>query len=133
MLWHATCFMPAPLVDAPSARAQELWRLGPCVWERGHSARSKAVMPVPVVVALNACPQELWRLDLSTWEWDHLPGKGGPSARSGHRMVLYKGKAILFGGYYDTGRDMRCRGKRARPSFSMPSARGQANAILAGT
>mmetsp|Transcript_4365 Transcript_4365/g.11848 ORF Transcript_4365/g.11848 Transcript_4365/m.11848 type:complete len:564 (-) Transcript_4365:268-1959(-) len=51
--------------------------------------------------------KELWRLDLSTWEWDHLPGKGGPSARSGHRMALYKGKAILFGGYYDNGRDMR--------------------------
>ena len=52
--------------------------------------------------------QELWRLDLSTWEWDHLPGKGGPSARSGHRMALYKGKVVMFGGYYDTGRDMRC-------------------------
>ncbi|KAF5841296.1 hypothetical protein DUNSADRAFT_13569 [Dunaliella salina] len=51
--------------------------------------------------------KELWRLDLSSWEWDHLPSKGGPSARSGHRMALHKAKAILFGGYYDNGRDMR--------------------------
>jgi hypothetical protein len=32
--------------------------------------------------------QDLWRLDLTTWEWDCLPSKGGPSARSGHRMAI---------------------------------------------
>lgn len=52
--------------------------------------------------------QELWRLDLGSWEWDQLPLKGSPSARSGHRMVAHKGRIILFGGYYDTGREMRC-------------------------
>ena len=51
--------------------------------------------------------QDLWRLDLSSWEWDALPSKGGPSARSGHRMVAYKGKAILFGGFFDNGKEVR--------------------------
>ena len=27
----------------------------------------------------------------------------GPSARSGHRMVLYKHKILVFGGFYDSG------------------------------
>jgi hypothetical protein len=51
--------------------------------------------------------KDLWRLELSTWRWDQLPAKGGPSPRSGHRMAVYKTKAILFGGYYDNGRDMK--------------------------
>eukprot|EP00877_Chromochloris_zofingiensis_P007071 jgi/Chrzof1/2617/Cz11g22180.t1 len=51
--------------------------------------------------------RDLWRLSLSDYEWDQLPVKGGPSARSGHRMVLYKNKAILFGGFYDTGVDVK--------------------------
>ncbi|KAJ9507167.1 hypothetical protein QJQ45_004829 [Haematococcus lacustris] len=51
--------------------------------------------------------KELWRLDLTNWSWDALPCKSGPSGRSGHRMVAYKNKVLLFGGYYDNGRDMR--------------------------
>ncbi|GAX74960.1 hypothetical protein CEUSTIGMA_g2406.t1 [Chlamydomonas eustigma] len=53
--------------------------------------------------------KELWRLDMSTWEWDHIPQKGGscPTARSGHRMVVHKGRAILFGGFYDNGKEVR--------------------------
>lgn len=51
--------------------------------------------------------RDLWRLDLSSHEWDQLPLKGGPSARSGHRMVYHKGKALLFGGFYDNGRDVK--------------------------
>lgn len=51
--------------------------------------------------------KDLWRLDLTTWEWDCLPIKGGPTARSGHRMVLYKTKALLFGGFYDTGKEVK--------------------------
>lgn len=54
-----------------------------------------------------SCLQELWRLDLSTWEWDQLPCKAGPTGRSGHRMAVHKGKVVLFGGYYDNGRDMK--------------------------
>ncbi|KIZ00809.1 Kelch domain-containing protein 4 [Monoraphidium neglectum] len=51
--------------------------------------------------------RDLWRLDLSTHEWDSLPTRGGPSARSGHRMALHKNKAILFGGFYDTGSEVK--------------------------
>lgn len=50
---------------------------------------------------------DLWRLELSSWIWEKLPTKGGPSARSGHRMVLHKGKLLLFGGFYDTGRETK--------------------------
>uniref|UniRef100_A0A383WDZ9 DUF4110 domain-containing protein n=1 Tax=Tetradesmus obliquus TaxID=3088 RepID=A0A383WDZ9_TETOB len=51
--------------------------------------------------------RDLWRLDLSTNEWDQLPLKGGPSARSGHRIAVHKGRALLFGGFYDNGRDVK--------------------------
>ncbi|KXZ49944.1 hypothetical protein GPECTOR_18g102 [Gonium pectorale] len=53
--------------------------------------------------------KDLWRLDLTTWEWDCLPSKGGPSARSGHRMALQplKNRLLLFGGFYDTGREVK--------------------------
>ncbi|GIL55654.1 hypothetical protein Vafri_11205 [Volvox africanus] len=53
--------------------------------------------------------KDLWRLDLTTWEWDCLPTKGGPSARSGHRMGLQplRNRVLLFGGFYDTGREVK--------------------------
>ena len=34
----------------------------------------------------------------------HIVGKSGPSARSGHRMVTFKGYLILFGGFRDNHR-----------------------------
>jgi Kelch motif len=40
---------------------------------------------------------------MATWEWDELKCKGGPSARSGHRMLCHQGKLYLFGGFYDAG------------------------------
>lgn len=51
--------------------------------------------------------KDLWRFDLSTNAWEQLQLKGCPSPRSGHRMVLYKHKLILFGGFYDTLREVR--------------------------
>ena len=52
--------------------------------------------------------RDLWRLDLATWEWEKLSMKGAsPSARSGHRIAVYKGKAVLFGGFYDTGKELK--------------------------
>ena len=51
--------------------------------------------------------RDLWRLDLEALEWDQIAVKGGPSARSGHRMVVHGGRIVLFGGYYDTGDDMK--------------------------
>ncbi|XP_028948256.2 uncharacterized protein [Malus domestica] len=49
--------------------------------------------------------KDFWMLDLKTNQWEHL--KGSPSPRSGHRMVLYKHKIIVFGGFYDTLREVR--------------------------
>ncbi|CAI5459880.1 unnamed protein product [Closterium sp. Yama58-4] len=51
--------------------------------------------------------KDLWRLDLNRNEWEQLNLKGAPSPRSGHRMVLYKQKILLFGGFYDNLRDVR--------------------------
>lgn len=31
-------------------------------------------------------------------------GADGPTPRSGHRMVNYKNKLVVFGGYFDNGR-----------------------------
>jgi N-acetylneuraminic acid mutarotase len=50
---------------------------------------------------------DLWRLNLTTWQWEQLPSKGGPSPRSGHRMVLYKGQIILFGGFFDASKEVK--------------------------
>ncbi|XP_072981687.1 uncharacterized protein [Typha angustifolia] len=51
--------------------------------------------------------KDFWMLDLKTNQWEQLLIKGCPSARSGHRMVLYKHKIIVFGGFYDTLREVR--------------------------
>jgi hypothetical protein len=50
--------------------------------------------------------RDLWRLDLKTWEWEELKMRGGPSARSGHRMLCHQGTIWMFGGYYDAGDTM---------------------------
>ncbi|KAK2997128.1 hypothetical protein RJ639_026536, partial [Escallonia herrerae] len=55
----------------------------------------------------NALWQDFWVLDLKTNQWEQLNYKGCPSPRSGHRMVLYKHKIIVFGGFYDTLREVR--------------------------
>ncbi|KAI3499523.1 hypothetical protein L1887_35324 [Cichorium endivia] len=51
--------------------------------------------------------KDFWMLDLKTNQWEQLNYKGCPSPRSGHRMVLYKHKLIVFGGFYDTLREVR--------------------------
>ncbi|XP_057437616.1 uncharacterized protein LOC130729794 [Lotus japonicus] len=51
--------------------------------------------------------KDFWMLDLKTNQWEQINLKGCPSPRSGHRMVLYKHKIILFGGFYDTLREVR--------------------------
>lgn len=50
---------------------------------------------------------DLWRLNLADWTWEQIPSKGGPSPRSGHRMVLAGKRILLFGGFYDSGRETR--------------------------
>lgn len=49
--------------------------------------------------------KDLWRFDLETNLWEELSIKKGPSARSGHRAVIYKTKMIVFGGFNDSGED----------------------------
>lgn len=51
--------------------------------------------------------KDFWMLDLKTNQWEQLNLKGCPSPRSGHRMVLYKHKIVIFGGFYDTLREVR--------------------------
>ncbi|XP_077253059.1 galactose oxidase/kelch repeat superfamily protein isoform X2 [Tasmannia lanceolata] len=51
--------------------------------------------------------KDFWMLDLKSNQWEQLILKGCPSPRSGHRMVLYKHKIIVFGGFYDTLREVR--------------------------
>ncbi|XP_078172204.1 galactose oxidase/kelch repeat superfamily protein [Carex rostrata] len=51
--------------------------------------------------------KDFWVFDLKTNQWEQLNLKGCPSARSGHRMILYKHKLIVFGGFYDTLREVR--------------------------
>ncbi|RAL48886.1 hypothetical protein DM860_001206 [Cuscuta australis] len=51
--------------------------------------------------------KDFWVLDLKTNQWEQLNYKGSPSPRSGHRMVLYKHTIIVFGGFYDTLREVR--------------------------
>ncbi|KAJ1617554.1 hypothetical protein T492DRAFT_1098828 [Pavlovales sp. CCMP2436] len=51
--------------------------------------------------------KDLWALDLLSWEWTKVEAKNGPSARSGHRMVLLKDKLAVFGGFFDNLRDVK--------------------------
>lgn len=39
-------------------------------------------MPSPI-------PPPTRRLNLADWTWESIPSKGGPSPRSGHRMILH--------------------------------------------
>ncbi|KAI5361718.1 putative kelch-type beta propeller [Septoria linicola] len=50
---------------------------------------------------------DFWRLDTSTREWTKLEGKGGPPARSGHRMTYFKNYIVLFGGFQDTSQQTK--------------------------
>jgi hypothetical protein len=48
--------------------------------------------------------RDLWRFDTKLFQWEEMKAcaKGGPSARSGHRVVVWRKKdAVLFGGFYD--------------------------------
>eukprot|EP00741_Cyanophora_paradoxa_P017793 tig00021017_g17185.t1 len=51
--------------------------------------------------------KDLWRLHLPTHSWEALPARHGPTARSGHRIAVWKNKLVLFGGFYDTTRDIK--------------------------
>ena len=50
---------------------------------------------------------DFWRLEPSSREWTKLETKGGPPARSGHRMTFFKNYIILFGGFQDTSQQTK--------------------------
>ncbi|KIP05934.1 hypothetical protein PHLGIDRAFT_517119 [Phlebiopsis gigantea 11061_1 CR5-6] len=47
--------------------------------------------------------RDFWCFDIATHSWDRIETKGMPSARSGHRMAMWKHYVVLFGGFYDPG------------------------------
>lgn len=47
--------------------------------------------------------RDFWCFDVSTHSWDRIDTKIRPSARSGHRMAVWKHYVVLFGGFYDPG------------------------------
>ncbi|KAM3918373.1 kelch domain-containing protein 4 isoform 2-T2 [Leptodactylus fuscus] len=49
--------------------------------------------------------KDLWVLHLSTKTWEQIKATGGPSGRSGHRMVYTKRQLIVFGGFHESTRD----------------------------
>ncbi|KAM5543557.1 hypothetical protein V8D89_002808 [Ganoderma adspersum] len=47
--------------------------------------------------------RDFWCFDISTHSWDRIETKVRPTARSGHRMAMWKHYIVLFGGFYDPG------------------------------
>lgn len=47
--------------------------------------------------------RDLWSFDIPTHSWERWDTKLRPSARSGHRMAMWKHLLFLFGGFQDTG------------------------------
>jgi len=51
--------------------------------------------------------RDLWSLDLKTNTWTEIHATGDcPSARSGHRMCVWRGYMVLFAGFFEQKRDM---------------------------
>jgi N-acetylneuraminic acid mutarotase len=52
--------------------------------------------------------RDFWELDLKTNMWKEVEATGDwPSARSGHRMIIWRNYIILFGGFYEAMREVR--------------------------
>ncbi|XP_052249914.1 kelch domain-containing protein 4-like isoform X1 [Dreissena polymorpha] len=51
--------------------------------------------------------KDLWVFHLKEKTWERVNAPGGPSARSGHRMVQCKKQLIVFGGFHDNVRDYK--------------------------
>ena len=47
--------------------------------------------------------RDLWAFDIGNKAWERYDTKVKPSARSGHRMALWKNYIVLFGGFHDVG------------------------------
>lgn len=59
--------------------------------------------------------RDFWCLDLTTMQWEAITAKNGPSARSGHRMVHVRDQLMVFGGFFDNLREVKCAAPRHRP------------------
>jgi len=51
--------------------------------------------------------KDLWCFHFSSRRWEKIVAPGGPSARSGHRMVQIKKWLVVFGGFHDNLRDSK--------------------------
>ncbi|XP_065359382.1 kelch domain-containing protein 4 [Calliphora vicina] len=51
--------------------------------------------------------KDLWMMSLKTRKWEKINAPNGPSARSGHRMVVSKKKLFVFGGFHDNNQSYR--------------------------
>ncbi|KAH9917135.1 galactose oxidase [Epithele typhae] len=47
--------------------------------------------------------RDFWCFDISTHSWERIETKVRPTARSGHRMAMWKHYVVLFGGFFDPG------------------------------
>mgnify|MGYP003386621092 CR=1 FL=1 len=65
--------------------------------------------------------KDMWALDLKTYIWSQVTPLGSehPSARSGHRMVVWRNYIVLFGGFYEAMRDIRWFNDTARDLIAM--------------
>ena len=46
--------------------------------------------------------KDLWVLNLKDHTWKQVKSPGGPSQRSGHRMIVYKKSIFVFGGFQES-------------------------------
>ncbi|XP_059613444.1 kelch domain-containing protein 4 [Phlebotomus argentipes] len=50
---------------------------------------------------------DLWVFRLKSRHWERITASGGPSARSGHRMILLKKRLFVFGGFHDNNQSYK--------------------------
>jgi len=51
--------------------------------------------------------KDLWCFHFASKRWEKVVATGGPSARSGHRMVVSKKLLLVFGGFHDNLRECK--------------------------
>ena len=51
--------------------------------------------------------KDLWCFHFASKRWEKVAASGGPSARSGHRMLALKKQLLVFGGFHDNLRDCK--------------------------
>ncbi|XP_075228969.1 kelch domain-containing protein 4 [Lycorma delicatula] len=51
--------------------------------------------------------KDLWVYYIAEKKWEKINASGGPSSRSGHRMVCVKKQLIVFGGFHESHQDFK--------------------------